>query len=148
MQWILDILRGAVIGISNIIPGVSGGTMAVSMGIYDRLINDINHLFKRFKESVIDVLPIGIGVLAGIFAFSALIGSLLGVSVPWEADLSQAKTPFTEKRLTATDVVNEGVTEIALKYGGQTAVLRETGTNSWTFTDQEGDKGNRANEKE
>ena len=33
LQWILDILRGAVIGVSNIIPGVSGGTMAVSMGV-------------------------------------------------------------------------------------------------------------------
>ena len=38
LHWILDILRGAVMGVSNIIPGVSGGTMAVSMGIYDRII--------------------------------------------------------------------------------------------------------------
>ena len=65
MQWILDILRGAVIGVSNIIPGVSGGTMAVSMGIYDRLINDITILFKRFRQSVIDVLPIGIVLTVG-----------------------------------------------------------------------------------
>ena len=83
LQWILDILRGSVIGISNIIPGVSGGTMAVSMGIYDRLIGDITHLFKKFRQSVVDVLPIAVGVLVGIFAFSALIGSLLGVSVTW-----------------------------------------------------------------
>ena len=32
---IKNILKGAVIGVANIIPGVSGGTMAVSMGIYD-----------------------------------------------------------------------------------------------------------------
>ena len=131
MQWILDILRGAVIGVSNIIPGVSGGTMAVSMGIYDRLINDITNLFKRFRQSVIDVLPIGIGVVVGIFAFSALIGSLLGVSVPWEADLSQAKAPFTQKRLTAMDVVNEGLTEIALTHNGETAKLTREDGNSW-----------------
>ena len=38
---IKSILKGIVIGIANIIPGVSGGTMAVSMGIYDKLIHEI-----------------------------------------------------------------------------------------------------------
>ncbi len=138
MQWLLDILRGIVIGLSNIIPGVSGGTMAVSMGIYDRLINDITHLFKRFRRSVIDILPIGIGIVVGIFAFSALIGSLLGVSIPWEADLSSSSAPFTQTRLTATDVVNGGMTEIRLTHGEDAATLTKTGENSWTFADQNG----------
>ena len=78
LQWILDILRGAVIGVSNIIPGVSGGTMAVSMGIYDRVIYAVNNLFKQFKKNFRDLLPIIIGVLVGLFAFAALIGTLLG----------------------------------------------------------------------
>ena len=46
MNWFLDVLRGAVIGLANVIPGVSGGTMMVSMGIYDKLIYCINHLFR------------------------------------------------------------------------------------------------------
>ena len=78
LQWFLDILRGAVIGVSNIIPGVSGGTMAVSMGIYDRVIYAVNNLFKQFKKNFRDLLPIIIGVLVGLFAFAALIGNLLG----------------------------------------------------------------------
>ena len=78
LQWILDVLRGAVIGVSNIIPGVSGGTMAVSMGIYDRVIYALNNLFKQFKKSFREILPILIGVLIGLFAFAALIGTLLG----------------------------------------------------------------------
>ena len=78
LQWILDILRGAVMGVSNIIPGVSGGTMAVSMGIYDRIIFAVNNLFKQFKKSFREILPILIGVLIGLFAFAALIGTLLG----------------------------------------------------------------------
>ena len=78
LQWILDVLRGAVIGVSNIIPGVSGGTMAVSMGIYDRVIYAVNNLFKQFKKSFKELLPILIGVLIGLFAFAALIGTLLG----------------------------------------------------------------------
>ena len=78
LQWILDVLRGVVIGVSNIIPGVSGGTMAVSMGIYDRIIYAVNNLFKQFRKSFREILPILIGVLIGLFAFAALIGSLLG----------------------------------------------------------------------
>ena len=78
LQWILDILRGAVIGVSNIIPGVSGGTMAVSMGIYDRVIYAVNNLFRQFRKSFREILPILIGVLIGLFAFAALIGTLLG----------------------------------------------------------------------
>ena len=78
LHWILDILRGAVMGVSNIIPGVSGGTMAVSMGIYDRIIYAVNNLFRQFRKSFREILPILIGVLIGLFAFAALIGSLLG----------------------------------------------------------------------
>lgn len=78
LHWILDVLRGAVIGVSNIIPGVSGGTMAVSMGIYDRVIYAVNNLFKQFKKNMKALLPILIGVLIGLFAFAALIGALLG----------------------------------------------------------------------
>ena len=80
LQWILDVVRGAVIGVSNIIPGVSGGTMAVSMGIYDRVIYAVNKLFRQFKKSFLDILPILIGVLIGLFAFAALIGTLLGMN--------------------------------------------------------------------
>ena len=66
MKFIIDILKGCVMGIANVIPGVSGGTMAVSMGIYDRLITALTHLFKEFKKSFVAVLPIGIGMVIGI----------------------------------------------------------------------------------
>ena len=35
MRYVMDIIRGVLIGIANVIPGVSGGTMAVSLGVYD-----------------------------------------------------------------------------------------------------------------
>ncbi len=65
---IKNILKGMVIGVANIIPGVSGGTMAVSMGIYDKLIHCLTHLFKELKESLKFLIPIFLG--AGI----ALVG--------------------------------------------------------------------------
>lgn len=63
-------LKGVVIGIANIVPGVSGGTMMVSMGIYDKLILCITHLFSEFKESVRFLLPIAVGMVVAIAASS------------------------------------------------------------------------------
>ncbi len=65
---IKSILKGMVIGIANIVPGVSGGTMMVSMGIYDKLIHCITHLFTEFKKSVAFLLPIAIGMVVAIVA--------------------------------------------------------------------------------
>ncbi len=73
LKFILDILRGIVIGVANVIPGVSGGTMMVSMGIYDDIIGSINNLFKKFKKSIITLLPYGIGMLVGIVGFAFAI---------------------------------------------------------------------------
>lgn len=70
---IKSVLKGIVIGIANIIPGVSGGTMMVSMGIYDRLIHCITHLFSEFKKSLVFLFPIVIGM--GI----AIVGSSFGL---------------------------------------------------------------------
>lgn len=73
MQLINKILRGVVIGVANIIPGVSGGTMMVSMGIYDTLIHCITHIFKEFKQSVKTLLPYAVGMLVGIVALASLL---------------------------------------------------------------------------
>lgn len=78
MKRIKDILKGVLIGISNIIPGVSGGTMAVSMGIYDTLISSLTNLFKDFKKSISTLLPYLIGMLLGIGGLSFVIKYLFG----------------------------------------------------------------------
>lgn len=67
---IKSFFKGIVIGIANIVPGVSGGTMMVSMGIYDKLIHCITHLFSEFKKSVLFLLPIAVGMAAAIAASS------------------------------------------------------------------------------
>ncbi|MBQ3599812.1 MAG: DUF368 domain-containing protein [Lachnospiraceae bacterium] len=62
-----------VIGVANAIPGVSGGTMAVSMGIYDKLIHALTHLFKEFKKSMQVIVPILIGAGLGVVVLAAVI---------------------------------------------------------------------------
>ena len=62
-----------VMVIANIIPGVSGGTMAVSMGIYDRLIHCLTHLFKEFKENMKFLIPIFLGIGIALVGLSFII---------------------------------------------------------------------------
>ena len=73
MKYLIDILKGVVIGVANAIPGVSGGTMMVSMGIYDDIIYCITHLFKQFKNSVLMLLPYFIGMAVGIVGLAFAI---------------------------------------------------------------------------
>lgn len=77
MEFILDAVKGIFMGIANIIPGVSGGTMAVSLGIYDKFISSISGLTKNFKKSFMALLPIVLGMGVGILGFSFIIEYLL-----------------------------------------------------------------------
>ena len=73
MNLFKDILRGVVIGIANAIPGVSGGTMMVSMGIYDKHIYSVTHLFKQPVKSIKTLLPYFIGMAIGIVGLAFAI---------------------------------------------------------------------------
>ena len=76
MKFIKDIIKGIFMGVANIIPGVSGGTMAVSMGIYDDIINSVTHLFSEFKKSIKTLLPYIVGMGLGLVGLSYLIEML------------------------------------------------------------------------
>ena len=81
MQAIKHILYGAIIGVANVIPGVSGGTMAVVLGIYDQLVGAIN--LKGLKKNLGFLIPILIGAGAGILLFSKAVKFLyLNYPVP------------------------------------------------------------------
>lgn len=67
-EFLINVAKGAAIGIAMIIPGVSGGTLAVMLKIYDKIIASISGLRKHFKESVLFLLPIVIGA---VLAFAA-----------------------------------------------------------------------------
>ena len=67
-----QIVQGAVVGVANIIPGVSGGTMLVAMGLYGRLIHAITHLRSEFKKSLELLFPILIGAGLAIVILSRL----------------------------------------------------------------------------
>ena len=80
------ILKGVVIGVANIIPGVSGGTMAVSMGIYDKMIHAATHLLSEFKKSMKILIPIVVGAVIGIVALARMI-EIMFEKIPFQTNL-------------------------------------------------------------
>ena len=76
---IRNVIYGCIIGIANIIPGVSGGTMAVMLNIYDKLISSFTGLRKNFKQSMKFLILILVGGGIGIVVFSKLIKYLISV---------------------------------------------------------------------
>ena len=80
------ILKGVMMGVANIIPGVSGGTMAVSMGIYDKMIHAATHLFSEFKKSMKILIPIVIGMGIGIVVLARIIEYMFA-KVPFQTNL-------------------------------------------------------------
>lgn len=74
---IKQILQGMVVGVANIIPGVSGGTMMVAMGLYDRLIHAITHLKSEFRKSMKLLIPIFAGAGIAIIVLSRIFEFLL-----------------------------------------------------------------------
>ena len=72
-----NIWKGALIGIANVIPGVSGGTLALILGIYEKLTEVIGEFFdcphKKRMEYVVFLSQIAVGVVGGILLFSKFI---------------------------------------------------------------------------
>ena len=70
---ILLILKGILIGIGKIIPGVSGSVMAISLGVYDKAVICVTHFFDDFLNNLKYLLCLGFGVIFGIVFFSKII---------------------------------------------------------------------------
>ncbi len=94
----LDLLRGALIGVTELIPGVSGGTIALLIGVYERLIESAGSLVRGVVRAVLDVprgrglvrakehwarvawatvLPVGIGMVVAVVAMARVVAPLV-----------------------------------------------------------------------
>jgi len=91
LNFIILAIKGFLMGAANVIPGVSGGTMALILGIYEELINAIRSINLKFlrlitnfniKEALSSVswhflLPVGLGILLATFSLAGVLGWLL-----------------------------------------------------------------------
>ena len=77
ISWIARMLKGMIIALGFILPGVSGGVLAAILGIYERMIRFLAHLKENFVENVLYFTPVAIGMVLGIAAFSYPVNLLL-----------------------------------------------------------------------
>ena len=76
-EHIINFLKGIVIGIGGISPGLSGSVMMVIFGLYEKCINAIGTIFKDFKKNLIFLIPLFSGFAVGILLFSKIVEYLL-----------------------------------------------------------------------
>lgn len=72
----LLIIKGCIIGVATLVPGVSGGTMAIVLGVYDDIIHALARP-KQWKENIGFLCQVALGALAGMFLFSKLLSLAL-----------------------------------------------------------------------
>ena len=106
-----NILKGMLIGLANIIPGVSGGTLAVSMGLYDKIIHCISHFFSDIVKNLLFLLPILLGM--GI----AIVASSFGIDFLFETFPLQTNLLFIGLILGSLPAIYKKVRSRSIKVG-------------------------------
>jgi putative membrane protein len=77
MTYIKRFIGGVFIGVSNVIPGISGGTMAVVFNLYDQLIDALSLNIQSIKKNFWFLATIAAGIIAGILVFSNIMNYFL-----------------------------------------------------------------------
>lgn len=73
MKYLKNFIKGIAVGVATLVPGVSGGTMAIILGIYDDLIHAAGSFFENWKKNFMLLLVVGLGGVLGILLFSRLL---------------------------------------------------------------------------
>ena len=111
----INILKGMAIGIANVIPGFSGGTMAVLLKIYDLFVYAFANIFNDFKNVVKKCWSLFFGILLGVLFAMVVIVKLLEV-IPFITimffvglilgSIPQIFTKAKEGRLKVADIIS------------------------------------------
>ncbi len=72
-----NFLKGIIVGIGGIAPGLSGSVLLVILGLYEKVITAIGTLFKDFKKNIAFLVPLFLGFGVGVIIFSKIVNFLL-----------------------------------------------------------------------
>lgn len=73
----ITFLKGIVVGIGGIAPGLSGSVLLVIFKLYEKTVEAIGSLFKNFKKNVLFLVPLFAGFGVGVLIFSKIVDYLL-----------------------------------------------------------------------
>lgn len=100
---LITFIKGFILGVANVIPGVSGGTLAVTLGLYETILNSIGNFFKDVKGNFKMLWPIILGVFVALITTSKLVS--------WALTNYKAQTIFLF---------------VGLIFGGVSLIMRKT----------------------
>lgn len=73
MDWFIRLIKGIFIGIGFITPGLSGGVLAVVLGLYEPLMKFLGNITRKFWKNFLFFLPVGVGLGIGVVIFSFFV---------------------------------------------------------------------------
>lgn len=118
MKYLILFIKGLVIGIGKIIPGVSGAVLAIILKVYDEGIERIVNFFSNPKKNIIYLLNIGLGILLGIILFSNIINYTLNkyytITMLFFIGLIQGGIPCVLKEVEKKDYIYTIITTIII----------------------------------
>ena len=76
-RYLILILKGFIIGIGKILPGISGAFLAIILKVYDKGLNAIIHFNKNAKENIYILSSLMIGIILSIIIFSKILTLLI-----------------------------------------------------------------------
>ena len=77
LNWIVAVLKGTLVGLAIVIPGVSGGSMLLTIGVYEDAVSITSKDKARRKAAIIKLIPYAIGIVLGVVALSFVVTWLL-----------------------------------------------------------------------
>lgn len=77
-QWLVRLLKGVAVGVGAILPGLSGGVLAVIFNIYEPLVRFLGNVRKNFLANLKYFIPIGLGGALGVVLFSLFVEKAFG----------------------------------------------------------------------
>ena len=76
-EWLLTFLAGMGIGVGSAVPGVSGGTIAIILKVYEKILWAVSNILKQFKKAFFYLLPLLLGVIAAVIPMIILMDEAL-----------------------------------------------------------------------
>ena len=130
-SWLARVVKGMVIALGFILPGVSGGVLAAIMGLYERMLHFLANIRSRFKEDFMFFLPVAIGGVLGLVLLSRPLEFAIEhwrVPVMWGfAGAILGTIPSLWREATATN------SEISADNYGQQPIVHQRDTIDWAW---------------
>lgn len=77
INWIVAVLKGTLVGLAIVIPGVSGGSMLLTIGVYEDAVSITSKDKARRRAAIKKLIPYAIGIVLGVVALSFVVTWLL-----------------------------------------------------------------------